>query len=98
MAALFTLPEKECGDGLCTLRVQPARHPAAGRGAAEAEPAVYQQDALCAHKLLYPSEWVIRTGPFQEPHTLEGSLAGVSQEAQAETHLRCGCGYCLLSG
>ena len=50
----LTLPEEERGNGLRAAGVQSARYPATGGGAAEATEGCGQQDALCAHKLLYP--------------------------------------------
>ncbi|KAF6098470.1 hypothetical protein HJG60_000640 [Phyllostomus discolor] len=49
-----TLPEEERGDGLRAAGVQSGRYPATGGGAAEAAEGCGQQDALCAHTLLYP--------------------------------------------
>lgn len=49
----LTLPEEECGNGLCALQVQSARNTAACRGAAEAADGCGQQNALCTHELLH---------------------------------------------
>lgn len=49
----LTLPEEECGNGLCAFQVQSARNTAACRGAAEAADGCGQQNAFCTQELLH---------------------------------------------
>lgn len=49
----FTQPEEECSNGVCAIQVQSTRNTAAGGGSTEAANGGGQQNALCAHQLLY---------------------------------------------